>query len=172
MQQLCLRGKNAVSFADRLFHALNILPVGLRIAPFTVDGEIRGDAAHLLPAPATPMHNAVPCRVFLGEGKSAIIPEALEEVAAPGLLAAMRIQAPVLLTGLTGSLLSCTAFREAVRTCLMSLRPMVIASDDSAAEILRTLTPADRQIWFTVPEDAQEQATLLETLLPEAALRF
>lgn len=172
MQQLCLTGASAAIIADRLFSALNVRPMGLRILPFTVDGCERGDALHLLPPPAPPALNGVPCRIRLTPQRSAVLTQALEEIAAPGLTAALRIQSPLLLEGLSGDLLACDALRDAVKACLMSRFPVVITADAGARKILQTLTPREDQLWFDVPEDPAGQSALLEQLIPEAALRF
>ena len=169
MQQLCLTGAGAASVAERLFQALNVQPVGLRILPFAVDGAPRGHAVFCTPAPAS---NGVPCRILLGNGESAVVPRVLEEIAAPGLLAALRIQAPVLISGLSADLLDCPALLEAVRQCMLSSRAVVITADAAARRRLSDLVPPQGQIWYDVPADAQGQSALLETLVPEAALRF
>ena len=172
MQQLCLTGAHAAALADRLFSALNVRPVGLRVSPFSVDGEVRGQALHMLPPPAPPLYNGVPCQVALGDGRSAIVPRVLEEVAAPTLIAALRMHAPVLLSGLSSELLACPVFRQAVRQCLASTQPVVVAADASAAPVLRSLVPPQGLICYTVPADEPGQAALLAELIPEAALRF
>lgn len=169
MQQLCLTGENAGIVADHLFNALNLRPVGLRIAPFSVDGVPMGDAVHLL-APSG--RGGVPCRIRLTQERSVIVPQVLEEVAVPGLLAAQRIQAPLLLDGLRGDLLACRSFCEAVCQCMTGRRMVIVTADASAAELLRALVPAQKQLWFSVPEDAAGQSALLEALVPEAALRL
>lgn len=169
MQQLCLTGSDAASLVDRLFHALNIQPVGLRFEPFSVDGCVRGLAAFLTPPPTL---NAVPCRILLPGGRSVTVPGALQEVAAPGLLAALRIQSPVLISGLSADLLECSALRDAVRRCMTAPRPVIVTADASAREVLHTLVPPETQVWFDVPEDEAAQSALLTALIPEAALRF
>lgn len=169
MQQLCLTGRDAASLADRLFHALNVQPVGLRFEPFSVSGAVRGHAAYLMPPPSL---NAVPCRILLAGGRSVTVPAALEEIAAPGLLAALRIQAPMLISGLSADLLACGALQDAVRQCITAPRPVVITADDSARTLLEGLVPPETQLWFDVPEDAVGQAALLTALIPEASLRF
>lgn len=169
MQQLCLTGRDAASLADRLFHALNVQPVGLRFESFAVDGCVRGLAAFLTPPPTL---NAVPCRIMMPGGRSVTVPAVLEEVAAPGLLAALRIQAPVLIAGLSADLLACDALREAVRRCMAAPRPVIVTADESAREVLQTLVPQEEQLWFDVPEDKAGQSALLTALIPEAALRF
>ena len=169
MQQLCLTGRDAGLIADRLFNALNLRPVGLRIAPFMLHGVPMGDALHLLPPPAL---NGVPCRIRLTPEDSVIVERALTEVAVPGLKAAMQLRSPLLLDGLRGDMLSCEPFMDAVCQCLMSLRPVVVTADAPAAALLRARIPEERQLWFDVPEDPSGQSALLETLVPEAALRL
>ncbi|MBR3764668.1 MAG: hypothetical protein IKK57_09005 [Clostridia bacterium] len=169
MQQLCLTGRDAASLADRLFHALNVQPVGLRFEPFSVGGAVRGHAAYLMPPPSL---NAVPCRILLAGGRSVTVPAALEEIAAPGLLAALRIQAPMLISGLSADLLACGALQDAVRRCMTAPRPVIVTADASAREVLHTLVPPETQVWFDVPEDEVAQSALLTALIPEAALRF
>lgn len=171
MQQLYLTGSCASALAERLYHALNVRPAGYRLLPFTVGGDVRGDAMHLLP-PCAPALNDLPCRILLAPGESTIVPRVLDEVAAPGLLGAMGVHLPMLMDGLTADMLDCPAFRDAVRQCLMSLRPVVVVADESAVPLLRTLTPAEKQLWFSVPDDEAGRAGLLDTLVEEAALRF
>lgn len=172
MQQLYLTGLYAEEIADRLFHALNVRPVGLRLVPVEVGSGLRGDALQLLLPPAPPLYNFVPCRVKLSPERSVTVPLALEEIAAPGLLAAMKVHAPMLLQGLSADLLACPAFREAVRTCVLGGSPAVVVADASAVPVLQELTPPEKQLWFDVPEDEAGQSALLEHLIPEAALRF
>lgn len=172
MQQLCLTGSHAALIAERLFTALNVRPVGYRLIPFHVDGDCRGEALRMLLPPASPAYNDVPCRIRLTADRCAIVPEALETIAAPGLRAALGVHAPLLLGRVHADLLACPVFREAVRDCLMSSRPVITVADADAKPLLRALTPADKQLWFTVPDDAAGQSALLEALIPEAMLRF
>lgn len=172
MQQLYLTGASAGIIADRLFHALNVRPVGLRLVPVEAGGGLRGDALQLLLPPAPPLFNCVPCRVRLSPERSITVPAALEEIAAPGLMASMKVHAPMLLQGLSADLLACPAFREAVRACMMGSSPVVAVADASAVPVLQALTPEEKQLWFDVPEDAAGQSALLEYLIPEASLRF
>lgn len=172
MQQLYLTGDHAAQIAERLFTALNVRPVGFRLYPFEVDGRPWGDALLLTPPPAAPAYNPVPCRALLAPGQPVLIPGVAEQIAAPGLQAALRLQLPMLISGLTEDLLSCHALRDALRDCLMSRTPVVVTAAPGAATILRSLTPPEQQLWFDVPEDAAGQSALLEHLLPEAALRF
>jgi len=172
MQQLYLTGNHAGDVAARLFTTLNVRPVGCRLLPFEVGGEVRGEALRLLLPPSDPHCNDVPCRVRITRDRWTAVPPVMEEVAAPSLLAVMGVHAPMLLDGLHADVLACPAFREAVRTCLMSPRPVVVTAADDAVPVLRALTPAEDQLWLAVPDDPDGQADLLETLIPEAVLRF
>lgn len=172
MQQLYLTGSHASRIALQLFRALNVRPVGFRLAPFEVDGNCRGEAVDLLLSSAAPMYNGVPCRIRLSPDRTAVVTAALEEVAAPGILAATGVHAPILLDGLHADMLRCKAFREAIHTCLTGQQPVVVTAAPDAVAALRRLTPPESQLWFAVPEDEAGQSALLEQLLPEAALRF
>lgn len=172
MQQLYLTGPHASLLADRLFTALNIRPAGYQLSPFTVGGGVRGEALHLLTPPCAPMDNDVPCRIRLHTGDWTVVPRVLDEIAAPTLLQALTLRTPILLGGLTARMLTCRGFREAVVTCLRSDRPVILAADDDAEELLRALTDESSQLWMPVPESAQGQAALLEELIAEAAMRL
>ena len=172
MQQLYLTGVHANDIADRLFAAMNIQPAGYRLLPFTVGGAIRGEALHLLLPPAAPMDNDVPCRIRLRSGDWTVAPRVLDEIAAPNLLRALAAHTPILLGGLTAGMLTCAAFREAVVALLLSPRPVIVAADEDAEEILRALTPAELQLWMPVPATAAGREALLEHLVAEAAMRF
>ena len=172
MQQLYLTGPHATDLADRLFTALARRPAGYRLLPFTVGGAIRGEALHLLLPPAAPMDNDVPCRIRLRNGDWAVVPRVLDEIAAPNLLRALAVHTPILLGGLTAQMLTCTAFREAVVTLLTSPRPVIVAAEDDAEELLRALTPAESQLWMPVPQTESGRSELLETLVAEASMRL
>lgn len=172
MQQLYLTGDFAPEMADRLFTALNVCPAGYRLIAFTVGGAVRGEVLHLLMPPAAPMDNDVPCRVRLRSGDWTIVPRVLDEIAAPNLLRAAEVHTPILLGGLTAQMLTCTAFREAVVAVLMSPRPVIVAAEDGAEELLRALTPSQTQLWMPVPPSEAGRAELLEELVAEAAMRF
>ena len=136
MQQLYLTGTHAAAMAEKLFTALNVRPAGYQLTPFTVGGGIRGEALHLLTPPCVPMDNDVPCRIRLRTGDWTIIPRVLDEIAAPTLLQARTLHAPILLGGVTGTMLTCRAFREAVVSCLKSDSPVIVAASDDAEDIL------------------------------------
>lgn len=172
MQQLYLTGPHASTMANRLFTALNVRPAGYQLTPFTVGGAVRGEALHLLLPPAAPMDNDVPCRIRLRSGDWTVIPRVLDEIAAPNLLRAITVHTPVLLDGLTAGMLTCSSFREAVVQVLTSPRPVIVAADDDAEELLRALTPEASQMWMPVPAAEAGRAQLLETLITEAALRM
>ena len=172
MQQLYLTGENAPNLADRLFTALNVRPVGYQLTPFSVGGGLRGEALHLLTPPASPMDNDVPCRIRLRTGDWTVVPRVLDEIAAPCLRRMLTVHTPILLSGLTAQMLTCTAFREAVVACLTSPHPVIVACADDAEELLRALTPAETQLWTPVPQSADARSALLEELVTEAALRL
>lgn len=172
MQQLYLTGTHASIVADQLFAALNLRPAGYRLLPFSIGGALRGDALHLLLPPAAPMDNDVPCRIRLRSDDWAVVPRVLDEIAAPNLRRALAVHTPILLGGITAQMLTCTAFREAVVTLLTSPRPVIVAAEDDAEEILRALTPAETQLWMPVPPSESGRAELLETLVAEAAMRL
>lgn len=172
MQQLYLTGSHACELADRLFTALNVRPAGYRLLPFSVGGALRGDALHLLLPPAAPMDNDVPCRIRLRPEDWTVVPRVLDEIAAPNLLRMTAVHTPILLGGLTAQMLTCTAFREAVVAVLDSERPVIVAADDDAEELLRALTPAENQLWTPVPSAESARAELLESLIAEASMRL
>ena len=172
MQQLYLTGSHAAEIADSLFTALNVRPSGYRLLPFIVGGGLRGEALRLLTPPCAPMDNDVPCRIRLRTGDWTIVPRVLEEIAAPTLLQARTLHTPILLGGVTGTMLTCRAFREAVVQCLKSDRPVIVAASNDAEEILRALTHEADQLWMPVPDSAEGRALLLQELIPEAALRL
>lgn len=172
MQQLYLTGPHAPEIADRLFTALNVRPAGYRLLPFSVGGALRGEALRLLLPPAAPMDNDVPCRIRLRSGDWTVVPRVLDEIAAPNLRRALTVRTPILLSGLTAQMLTCTAFREAVVACLTGEQPVIVAADEDAEEHLRALTPAESQLWMPVPPSPDGRAALLEELVAEAALRL
>ena len=172
MQQLYLTGPHASTLAEQLFAALNVRPAGYQLTPFSVGGGIRGEALHLLLAPAAPMDNDVPCRIRLRSGDWTVVPRVLDEIAAPNLLRAITVHTPILLDGLTAGMLTCAAFREAVVAVLTSDRPVIVAASEDAEEILRALTPEASQMWMPVPATEAGRAQLLETLIAEAAMRL
>ena len=172
MQQLYLTGPHASQVAQQLFTALNVRPAGYQLLPFSVEGAVRGEALHLLLPPAAPMDNDVPCRIRLRSGDWAVVPRVLDEIAAPNLLRALTVHTPILLQGLTAQMLTCTAFREAVVSCLTGPRPVIVAADDDAEELLRALTPGETQLWMPIPSTAEGRSALLEELVTEAALRL
>ncbi len=172
MQQLFLTGHHAPNIASRLFTALNVRPTGYRLTPFMVDGAVRGDALHLLLPPSPPLYNDVPFRIRFAHGEQTIVPRVLEEVAAPSLLSALNVHTPMLISGVSAGMLECPGFRAALRDCLMSQRPVVVVAEEDAIELLKGITPPERQAWIAVPMDPAERADLFEHLVSEVSLRF
>lgn len=172
MQQLYLTGEYAPDLAERLFTALNVRPAGYRLEPFSVGGGLRGEALHLLPPPAAPHENDVPCLIRVQPGDWTVVPRVLDEIAAPALRQMSSLHTPILLSGMTARMLTCAAFREAVVALLTSPRPVIVACADDAEELLRALTPAETQLWTPIPQSADARAALLEELVTEASLRL
>ncbi len=172
MQQIFLTGSHAPNIASRLFTALNIHPTGYRLTPFMVDGAVRGDALHLLLPPSPPLYNDVPFRIRLGSTQQVIVAPVLAQVAAPSLLAALQVHTPMLISGVSGEMLTCEPFRTALRECLMSQRPVVVVAEDDAVDALSRITPPERQQWLHVPQEPEARSQMLEHLIAEASMRF
>ncbi len=172
MQQLFLTGIHAPNIASRLFTALNVRPTGYRLTPFMVDGAVRGDAMHLLLPPTPPHYNDVPFRIRLASADWTIVPRVLNDIAAPSLLAALNVHTPMLLSGVSAAMLECEAFRTALRTCLMSQRPVVVVAEEDAVEALQRITPPERQLWMAVPQEPEARSAMLEELIAEVTMRF
>ncbi len=172
MQQLYLCGDYAPALAEKLFTALNIRPAGYRLDPFAVGGSLRGEALHLFVPPMPPMDNDVPCRIRLRGGDWTIVPRVFNEIAAPNLARLAVVHSPILLSGLTGQMLTCAVFREAIVALLKSGRTVIVACADDAEEILRALTPEETQLWESVPQTEEGRSALLEELVSEASMRL
>ena len=162
MQQLYLTGPHAPELAEKLFTTLNVRPAGYQLLPVSVSGGVRAEALHLL----------VPCRIRLRPGDWTVVPRVLDEIAAPNLRRLLDLRRPLLLGGLTAQMLTCTAFREAVVTVLLSPLPVIVAAEDDAEELLRALTPEETQLWMPVPDSSEGRSALLEELIAEAAMRL
>ena len=85
MQQLYLTGDGASASAAQLMNALNVPFSGFRLTPVRVGGSLRGEALHLLLPPPKPRLNDVLCRVRLTKKDWLLLPQVMEEIAAPGL---------------------------------------------------------------------------------------
>lgn len=85
MQQLYLTGDGASASAAQLMNALNVPFSGFQLTPVRVGGSLRGEALHLLLPPPKPRLNDVLCRVRLTEKDWLLLPQVMEEIAAPGL---------------------------------------------------------------------------------------
>lgn len=170
MQQLYLTGEYASEIAMRLFDAMKVQPAGYRLRPLCVDGLARGDALHLLLPPTPPLCNDTPCHVMLRQGEMTLVPGVLEEVAAPSLLAARNVHTPMLMDGVRADMLKCPTFRNAMLTCLMGQRPVVVTAAADAIKPLTALTPPERQLWMSA--SSPDYGQLLQTLIAEAMMRF
>ncbi len=172
MQQLYLTGRDASALASRLFLALNVPPAGFRLLPFTIGGEVRGEALHLLLPPMPPMHNDVPVRIRMGDHAWTTVPQVLDGIAAPCLTSLTQVRTFLWVDSVTGEMLASPVFTAALRDCLLRQHPVVVVAQEDAMAALKELTPIANQLWMPVPEDAAGQEALLEELITEATLRF
>lgn len=97
MQQLYLTGDGASASAAQLMNALNVPFSGFRLTPVHLGGSLRGEALHLLLPPPKPRLNDVLCRVRLTEKDWLLLPQVMEEIAAPGLCGTFSTRTPILI---------------------------------------------------------------------------
>ncbi len=171
MQQLYLVGHDASSLALQIFTAHNVHPAGFRLLSFNIGNAPRGEALHLLQPPAPPMHNDVPALICLGN-ETVPVPQVMDRIAAPALRSLIGVRQVALIDRITADMLSSAAFRDALQGCLMRDAAVIVVAEENAVPALQALTPADCQLWMTVPEAPDARQALLETLVTEAALRF
>lgn len=166
MQQLYLTGKGASARAEQLVNALNVPFSGFRLTPVEVGGDLRGEALHLLLPPPKPRLNDVLCRVRLTETDWLLLPQVMEEIAAPGLCATFSTRTPVLIDRITPEMLACPSFCDALTQVQAQERLAIFVAADGAEKTLRQMMPESRQRWF----DASDTAA--ETLVEAAMLRL
>ena len=128
MQQLYLTGDGASASAAQLMNALNVPFSGFQLTPVRVGGSLRGEALHLLLPPPKPRLNDVLCRVRLTEKDWLLLPQVMEEIAAPGLCGTFSTRTPILIDRIEGG------HRLPVRVNL----PFYTAIRDSCAPPKRT----------------------------------
>ena len=166
MQQLYLTGDGASARAEALLAALNVPFSGFRLMPVQVAGALRGEALHLLQPPPWPRLNDVLCRVRLTETAWHLLPEAMEEIAAPGLCGALSARMPMLINCITPEMLACPAFCDALTQVQAREQLAIFVVENGAEQSLREMMPKDRQRWFRMPD------TAAETLVEAAMLRL
>ena len=163
MQQLYLTGTGASALAVSLFRALGLQPVGYVMLPFSAAGRPAGQLLHLLPEPGAPLYNDIPCRIRLYEGRSTVVPAALDEVAAPALRRSLSARVPMLLDDLDTALLACPEFAHAVSACLHSQHLVVSVVRDDAVGHVKRLTPLQEQLWLQADEPDCLERLIAET---------
>lgn len=114
MQQLYLTGDGASASAAQLMNALNVPFSGFQLTPVRVGGSLRGEALHLLLPPPKPRLNDVLCRVRLTEKDWLLLPQVMEEIAAPGLCGTFSTRTPILIDRIELEMLACPAFCDAL----------------------------------------------------------
>lgn len=114
MQQLYLTGDGASTSAAQLMNALNVPFSGFQLTPVRVGGSLRGEALHLLLPPPKPRLNDVLCRVRLTEKDWLLLPQVMEEIAAPGLCGTFSTRTPILIDRIEPEMLACPAFCDAL----------------------------------------------------------
>ncbi len=169
MRSIFLTGPGASRAAEQLFTAARVRPAGFRLLPLTtLNGQTRprdrGELLHLLMQPPVPMENDVPCFVRLSEGRRVLVREVLEEIAAPALALCAQVRSPLLLDGVSGEMLACPAFRQAVLACVCTDSLAVcLLRDQAAADAL--IKPGDAVYDVPVSGDADVQEALLQDAL-------
>lgn len=158
MQQLYLTGAEASSMAVHLFRALRIQPVGYVTLPFSTAGRCAGQLLHMLCEPGAPLRNDVPCRIALYQGRSVVVPQVMNELAAPSLRLCLSTHVPMVLDDLDTALLACKDFSAAVAACLHSQHLVVAVVRDDARLQVQHMTPPQEQLWMdTAAPNALEQ---------------
>lgn len=166
MQQLYLTGDGASASAAQLVNALNMPFSGFQLTPVHLGGDLRGEALHLLLPPPKPRLNDVLCRVRLTEKDWLLLPQVMEEIAAPGLCSTSSTRTPLLIDRITPEMLACPAFCEALMQVQAREQLAIFVVADGAEAPLRQLMPENRQRWFSAPD------TPAEMLVEAAMLRL
>lgn len=166
MQQLYLTGDGASASAAQLMNALNVPFSGFRLTPVRVGGSLRGEALHLLLPPPKPRLNDVLCRVRLTEKDWLLLPQVMEEIAAPGLCGTFSTRTPILIDRIEPEMLACPAFCDALMQVQAREQLAIFVVADGAEKPLQQMMPENRQRWFSAPE------TPAETLVEAAMLRL
>ena len=158
MQQLYLTGDGASASAAQLMNALNVPFSGFQLTPVRVGGSLRGEALHLL--------NDVLCRVRLTEKDWLLLPQVMEEIAAPGLCGTFSTRTPILIDRIEPEMLACPAFCDALMQVQAREQLAIFVVADGAEKPLQQMMPENRQRWFSAPD------TPAETLVEAAMLRL
>lgn len=152
MQQLYLTGDGASASAAQLMNALNVPFSGFRLTPVRVGGSLRGEALHLLLPPPKPRLNDVLCRVRLTEKDWLLLPQVMEEIAAPGLCGTFSTRTPILIDRIEPEMLACPAFCDALMQVQAREQLAIFVVADGAETPLQQMMPENRQRWFSAPD--------------------
>lgn len=151
MQQLYLTGDGASASAAQLMNALNVPFSGFQLTPVRVGGSLRGEALHLLLPPPKPRLNDVLCRVRLTEKGWLLLPQVMEEIAAPGLCGTFSTRTPILIDRIEPEMLVCPAFCDALMQVQAREQLAIFVVADGAEKPLQQMMPENRQRWFPRP---------------------
>ncbi len=152
MQQLYLTGDGASASAAQLMNALNVPFSGFQLTPVRVGGSLRGEALHLLLPPPKPRLNDVLCRVRLTEKDWLLLPQVMEEIAAPGLCGTFSTRTPILIDRIEPEMLACPAFCDALMQVQAREQLAIFVVADGAEKPLQQMMPENRQRWFSAPD--------------------
>ena len=119
----------------------------------------------LLPPPK-PRLNDVLCRVRLTEKDWLLLPQVMEEIAAPGLCGTFSTRTPILIDRIEPEMLACPAFCDALMQVQAREQLAIFVVADGAEKPLQQMMPENRQRWFSAPD------TRAETLVEAAMLRL
>ena len=119
----------------------------------------------LLPPPK-PRLNDVLCRVRLTEKDWLLLPQVMEEIAAPGLCGTFSTRTPILIDRIELEMLACPAFCDALMQVQAREQLAIFVVADGAEKPLQQMMPENRQRWFSAPD------TPAETLVEAAMLRL
>lgn len=139
---------------------------GFQLTPVRVGGSLRGEALHLLLPPPKPRLNDVLCRVRLTEKGWLLLPQVMEEIAAPGLCGTFSTRTPILIDRIEPEMLVCPAFCDALMQVQAREQLAIFVVADGAEKPLQQMMPENRQRWFSAPD------TPAETLVEAAMLRL
>lgn len=138
----------------------------LPVDPVHLGGSLRGEALHLLLPPPKPRLNDVLCRVRLTEKDWLLLPQVMEEIAAPGLCGTFSTRTPILIDRIELEMLACPAFCDALMQVQAREQLAIFVVADGAEKPLQQMMPENRQRWFSAPD------TPAETLVEAAMLRL
>ena len=106
------------------------------------------------------------CRVRLTEKDWLLLPQVMEEIAAPGLCGTFSTRTPILIDRIEPEMLACPAFCDALMQVQAREQLAIFVVADGAEKPLQQMMPENRQRGFSAPD------TRAETLVEAAMLRL